>query len=712
MNTTEHKVNCSELGFNKEMYIAELDALDWLDAQGFALGQKRVDNAFSFFASPQCQGQHLFLLGHPGIDNKALVKELLNLHPLNLQQVQDTLYGEDVSDPRYPVCLQVPAGQGRKLLRLVTSWLKSHEPKQATAAASATKSTEQDSDDKTAQLPPTEEPPTEEPPTEQDGTATTEQPGEAKELSYQESVGTLLKVFKRQPKVVSYLTDLARQLDKGYKLSHPVLLNLLVNHHDNGQFPIVFCDNPDPSKLFGEISILTEQGSTVANHHLLQPGLLHIANGGVLVLPAERLLDAPEIWFELKTALFDAKLRWSNATSWLDPKHVPLSVQIIVLGDNHSYKELLHLDPDFLQLLPLVAEVDHQFPLDSPKQRAEYAGYLQNLARRASCHDLSHAALAHLTAYASRLVEHQHKASLDSSVLTHIIQQAQALSQGNEITDTAIIKALDSLEYRHNRIAELSFGAIREEQIKIDTQGQVVGQLNALSVLETDMDCFGEPSRITATVYIGEGEITDVERKVDLGGNLHAKGVLILTSYLHQLFSFHDPLPLSANLVFEQSYQGIDGDSASLASLLCLLSALSEVPIKQEVAVTGAIDQFGNVQSVGGINEKIEGFYRTCELQGLTQHQGVVIPHHNVVNLNLNQVICDQINNQAFSLYGISHIDQAIEILFGMPAGKADEDGHYPEKSLYGIIQQRLDKITMRHEEPEGFLSKIINLFN
>ena len=691
MNTTKHKVATTELGFDKETLIAELNSLTWLDAQGFSLGQERVDNAFSFFASPQCQGQHLFLLGHPGIDNKALVKELLNLHPLQQPQVHDTLYGEDLGDPRYPVCLQVPVGQGRKLSRLVASWLKGNEAHNAIQPGDGQEVEIQAAADNPEAAPVT---------------------GSDSGPQYQESVSTLLKVFKRHPKVMAYLSDVARQLDKGHKPSHPVLLNLLVNHDDNGQFPIVFCDNPDPVKLFGEISVLTEQGSMVANHHLLQPGLLHTANGGVLVLPAERLLEDPDTWYELKTTLFGASLKWPNATPWLDPRPVPLSVRLIILGDNHSYKEFLHLDPDFIQLLPLVAEVDHQYPLDSARNRANYAGYLQNLARRTSCQDLTNEALAELTAHAARLVEHRHKASLDGTLLSHIIQQAQSLSEGSHIERDAIVRALANQQLRHSRIADLSFSAIREEQIKIDTRGEIVGQINALSVLDTDLDCFGEPSRITASVYIGEGEITDVERKVDLGGNLHAKGVLILTSYLHQLFSFQDPLPLSANLVFEQSYQGIDGDSASMASLLCLLSALADVPLKQSIAVTGAIDQFGNVQSVGGINEKIEGFYRTCEWQGLDQHQGVVIPANNVVHLNLDAVLCQQIHQDAFNIYGVKHIDEAIELLFGIPAGQADDDGSYPETSLYGIIQRRLDKITMRHEEPEGLLERIKALFH
>jgi len=654
-----------KLGFDQQRAKTLLDDQSWLDVIGLSLGQERAKNAFKFFSTSQCSEQHMMVLGYPAIDSKALIRELLQSHPLTSDNVFDVVYCEDVSNARTPICLNLPKGQAVKFERLVHSWLK---------RCNALIKENSDNEIKvfTSELDP------------------------------------LLKVFKRLPKVLEYLTELAKQLDNGHCLSHPVLVNNFVSQEADDNFPIVFCDNPDSVKLFGDIAHITEQGTTVANHHLLQPGLLHQANGGVLILPSDRLLENPQLWFELKSSLFDRQIKWTSANHWLDPQAIHLKTQIILVGDALSYKSFLDLDPDITQLFPLVAEVNHQYALDTSEDYLHYAGYLQNIARRADCNDLTSDALVALMNYSSFLIEHQHRMSLDSAMFKSLIQQAQVFACDDDaINEQHIDSAIEAFNHRKNRIAQYSFESIKDKQLLLITQGQYVGQINALSVLDTDLDSFGEPSRVTAAVYVGDGEISDVERKVDMAGNIHAKGVAILTSYLHQKFALEEEIPLDANLVFEQSYQGIDGDSAAMASLLCLLSAFSEKPLEQGIAVTGAMDQFGNILAIGGVNEKIVGFYNVCESNGFNNKQAVIIPESNISNLNLPANICSAIERGDFSIYPVNHIEQAIDLCFNIDAGVVNEQGCYPEESLYGVIEQRIYAINNPEPEHQSIFNRL-----
>jgi len=704
---TVQKLAPTQLGFDSIRAQELLSQSQSIDSQGLATGQHRAQNAFKLFSKSQCQGQNLFLLSYPTIDTKGLIKELITSHPHNDNVVFDLVYVEDLNNPRRPICLQLPKGQGLKFSRLVSSWLKRNDKTLELATNTLAGSGKGESDN--------EEPNREE--TSSVAPTAAQQPASDSAAPvigrYTQSIDHLLKVFKRLPKVVSYLTDLAKRLDRGALLSHPVLANSFVAHNDNQPLPIIYCDNPDSIKLFGDIAIVTEQGSTVANHHLLQPGLLHRANGGIIVLPAERLLEAPQLWFELKSALLDQQIKWISANAWLDPEPVDLKLQIVLVGDSLSYKLFLELDPDIMQLFPLIAEVNHQIAIGQDQDLLDYAGYLQNLARRADCHDLSIAAIVRLMELSSTMVEHQHKFSLDSASFTQLIQQAQThIDDGTQTERQHIETAINDYNSRKDRIACYSFDAIKQQQLIIETQGKKIGQINGLSVLETDLDAFGEPSRITAAVYVGDGDVDDVERKVDLAGNIHAKGVAILTSYLHQKFALEEEIPLSANLVFEQSYQGIDGDSAALASLICLLSAFSKQPLLQGIALTGAIDQFGNVLAVGGINEKIDGYFKTCALNPLDGNQGVIIPASNCFNLNLGQPVIDAVAAGNFTIYAIDHVDQAIQLCFELPAGVLDKDGNFDPKSLYGLIQQRIEQIHNPDLGEHSWFEKVKNWLN
>ncbi len=395
----------------------------------------------------------------------------------------------------------------------------------------------------------------------------------------------------------------------------------------------------------------------------------------------------------------DKKINWSGANQWLTPQAITLNLQVVLLGDAFSYKNFLELEPDVAQLFPLIAEVNHQFNIETDQQITQYAGYLQNIARRCNGPDLSNEGIVRLMALSSQTIDHQEKMCLDSTMFKALLQQAQTfVADGQKIDNKHIEQAIIDFNHRKDRIARYSFEAIKEKQLLLITQGTAIGQINALSVLDTDLDSFGEPSRVTAAVYFGNGDIEDVERKVELAGNIHAKGVAILTSYLHQKFALEEEIPLTANLVFEQSYQGIDGDSAAMASLLCLLSAFAEKPLHQGIAVTGAMDQFGNILAIGGVNEKIAGFFEVCLVNGFSDKQGVIIPHSNIKNLNLSDKVKQAISDGKFAIYPVSHIEQAITLVFALDAGKKDHHGDYPQASLYGTIKARIDNINHPQE--------------
>lgn len=292
--------------------------------------------------------------------------------------------------------------------------------------------------------------------------------------------------------------------------------------------------------------------------------------------------------------------------------------------------------------------------------------------------------------------------------LAQLMAQAKVYRGKSTINAASIERALSQANYRHNSSEEFSGQSFDDNFINLPTEGAMVGQINGLTVIDAIDHCYGEPARITATVHYGDGEVADIERKSELGGNIHAKGMMILSACLYRIFGRDAPLHLNANIVFEQSYQEIDGDSASLAEYCCLMSAIAEQPIIQSLAITGALDQFGNVQAIGGINEKIEGFFNLCERRGLTGKQGVIMPKSNMLQLNLHSKVITAVGKGLFHIYAIEHMDEAVELLMQMPAGVADEDNDFPAESLYGLVQQRLDKLAGNGEEEIGLITRLL----
>ncbi|GLP96011.1 S16 family serine protease [Paraferrimonas sedimenticola] len=418
------------------------------------------------------------------------------------------------------------------------------------------------------------------------------------------------------------------------------------------------------------------------------PGL--IANTDLLVISAECLVRQKQIAKALLTEI-----------------QTGCQAVVMILGRIHWLDYLREQHEGINAGFPLVTELMHEITANSDNLQS-YVDYLFQLANAAQV-ELADSAYPELMGYASWQCEHQQKLTLASRPLLNLIRQGQLFSEGQQVTGDDIGKAWTHRNYRVNVQQALSLQSFTEDFVRLKTQGLEVGQINALTVIDSQDFSYGEPARVTATVHYGDGEVADIERKSELGGNIHAKGMMILSACLYRIFGKDEPLHLNANIVFEQSYQEIDGDSASLAEYCALISAISEVPVNQELAVTGAIDQFGQVQAIGGVNEKVEGFYRLCQARGLSGQQGVLLPSSNIVQLHLDPEIVEAIEKEKFHLYAVDHIDQAIELLLGKSVGIADERGRFSEDSVYALVQARLEQLAGEIDEPLSIWQRLIN---
>lgn len=427
-----------------------------------------------------------------------------------------------------------------------------------------------------------------------------------------------------------------------------------------------------------------------------QPGALGQAQ--YLVICVESLIKRENLWELMCDAL-------DKGCFTLGGEVQQVQAQILLIGNSELYAGLRYQESRFAELFPLLAELSHeldvnQYPLDN------YVRYLTHLAQSQQV-TLTEDALTPLLQYSAKLTEHQQRLSLVSAELVRLLAQAASFTDSDTLDADNIQAAIDAKQFRHNASELFSAQSFDDAFINLPTSGEAIGQINGLTVIDTVDFCYGEPARITTSVHYGDGEVADIERKSELGGNIHAKGMMILSACLYRIFGRDAPLHLNANIVFEQSYQEIDGDSASLAEYCCLISAIAEQPIKQSLAVTGALDQLGNVQAIGGVNEKIEGFFNLCERRGLTGEQGVILPRANLLQLNLPKRIVEAVANGEFHIYQVAHMDEAVEILMNLPAGQADEDNNFPDESLYGLVQQRLDRLAGHGDEEPGFWDRL-----
>ncbi len=534
----------------------------------------------------------------------------------------------------------------------------------------------------------------------------------------------LKEKYASQPRVVSYLnqleielikqaTDLVGEDKPGEERSKASRLayleqqfgvNIIVDHQKTKGLPVIFETHPSYDNLFGRVEYSTDMGAMVTSYQLVRGGALHQANGGYLVLEAEKLFEHPMVWSAIKRALKSSQIKIENpfaemagvSTISLDPEPIELNVKVVIIGDRDLYYMLQQMDPDFSNLFRVVVDFDDDVPRSDPFIRS-YARLMRTLSQQEGCAHLSRKAVARLVEQSSRMAEDQDLLSAQISEMKDLICEAdyRRLKGSDELIQVSHIEqALAAKERRTDRLSTRMREEIINEVILIDTQGTAVGKCNGLTVLQVGDVSFGTPARITATVHPGDKGIVDIEKEVTLGQPIHSKGVLILSGYLGHKYAQDFALSLSANIALEQSYGYVDGDSASLAEICTLISALTHTPIKQGFALTGSINQYGEVQAIGGVNEKIEGFFDVCTAKGLTGEQGVIIPKANQRNLMLKHSVVQAVADGMFNVYTVATVDQALELLTGQKPGVRKPDGSFTQRSLNFQVVKRLKEMT------------------
>ncbi|MEH6576237.1 MAG: AAA family ATPase [Amphritea sp.] len=480
-------------------------------------------------------------------------------------------------------------------------------------------------------------------------------------------------------------------------------VNMLVDNQKTKGAPVVFETHPTYDNLFGRIEYTSEMGALSTSFQLIRSGALHRANGGYIVLEAEKLLEQPFVYGALKRALKAHEIRIENpmtemtgmGTITLAPRSIPLKVKVVLIGTRETYYLLQDLDHDFEKMFRVVVDFDEDVKRD-PAAIRNYARLMKTLADEEGLAPLNRQAVARLVEHSSRQTEDQELLSAHVGDLVDLLCEAdyKRIKHRDEIiNDQHVEMALQAKERRTSRISSKILDSILNETVLIDTEGEAVGKSNGLTVLGLGDVSFGFPARITATVHPGNRGIVDIEREVTLGQPIHSKGVLILSGFLGHKYAQDFPFALSASIALEQSYGYVDGDSASLAESCTLISALTHIPIRQQYALTGSINQYGEVQAIGGVNEKIEGFFNLCNTRGLTGQQGVIIPKANVRNLMLKREVVDAVAEGQFNIHGVATVDQCLEILMGRKAGQLKEDGTFTQRSVNAHVVKRLREI-------------------
>lgn len=486
-------------------------------------------------------------------------------------------------------------------------------------------------------------------------------------------------------------------------------VNVLVDNASQHGAPVVLERNPTYPNLFGRVEQEAQFGTLVTDYTLVRRGSLHRANGGYLVLPMEDVLRNPLTWDSLKRALENQEIVIEDigekvgliSSRSLRPEPIPLAVKVILIGRLDVYQTLLAFDDNFSELFKVKADFDTTMPW-TDENAQQYAAFVSTVCETEKLRHLDAPALALMVEHGARLAEDQQKLSTHFGVIADVIREASyyaGLDQAEVVTATHVRKAIDERYYRSSLVYERIKEMMEREVIKMDVSGSEVGQVNGLSVLQWGDLSFGQPNRITVSVGLGREGLVNIEREANLSGPIHTKGVLILSGYLTAKYAQDKPLSLSARLVFEQSYSGVDGDSASSTELYAILSALSGLPIQQGIAVTGSVNQKGEVQAIGGVNEKIEGFFIICQAKGLTDNQGVLIPASNVANLMLKDEVLEAVRQGKFHIYPVKTIDEGIEILTGIPAGAVQPDGSFEPGSVNARVDQRLRELAEKLEK-------------
>lgn len=547
---------------------------------------------------------------------------------------------------------------------------------------------------------------------------------EVAELAVNHSIDELIEKYAKQEAILGYLNDVQKDIIDHVRdfipHSEKVLpfmelpqepnpfkryqVNLMVDFSNVKSAPVIFEDHPNYSNLLGRIDHQAYMGSLVTDFTMIKSGALHKANGGYLILDARKLLFQPYSWEMLKRTLQAREIRIESleralsliSASSLEPEPIPLDLKVILVGEPLIYYLLSTYDPEFHNLFKVAADFDDS--VSREKNSHDYACLLATIARNEKLRPLSKNAVA-------RVIEHSARTAGDADKLfTHLRSIKDLLTESDywaednghiHITNSDVQQAIDYKIRRLDKIREKLYENIERGTHLIDIEGKVIGQINALSVLQLGEFSFGQPSRITATTRLGSGKVVDIEREIALGGAIHSKGVLILSSFIAARYSRKTPFSIAASVVFEQSYGHIEGDSASLAELCAILSSLAQIPLRQDLAMTGSVNQLGYVQPIGGVNEKIEGFFDICAKKGLTGTQGVIIPATNIKHLMLRWDVVHTAQSGQFHIYAVTTVDEALELLTGLEAGIANEEGIYPPESFNAQVEAQLLQFTL-----------------
>jgi lon-related putative ATP-dependent protease len=529
--------------------------------------------------------------------------------------------------------------------------------------------------------------------------------------------------YKDSPDVVTYLEDIERNIldnisqfleHKGPSTQIPNQLikdiqfrkyevNVIIDNSANLGGPVVIEHNPTYHNLFGRIEKEAQFGVLSTDFTMIRPGSLHKANGGYLVIPVDELLRNVFSYDSMKRALMNGEIVIEDlaermgfiSTKGLRPEPIPLNVKVVLLGSPYIYHLAYNLDKDFRELFKVKADFDTT--MDRAEENIKsYSSFICTVCQKEGLKHLDKSAISKIIEFSSRLAEDQEKLSTKFGDVADIIREANFYAteeKSKYINSSHIMKAIEEKIYRSNLIQEKIKEMIERGHILIDTDGEVIGQVNGLSVIELGDFSFGRPSRVTASVGVGSEGIVDIERESKLGGKIHTKGVMILSGYLAEKYSHDKPLSLSARLVFEQSYGGVEGDSASSTELYSIISALSCLPVKAGIAVTGSVNQKGEVQSIGGVNQKIEGFFEVCKVKELNGNQGVIIPKSNIQNLMLKEEVVKAVEEGKFHIYPVETIDEGIEVLTGVEAGKRKKDRTFIKNSVNDFVDIRLKEM-------------------
>lgn len=543
-------------------------------------------------------------------------------------------------------------------------------------------------------------------------------------LAVNHSIDELIEKYAKQPDVISYLGDVQKDIIEHVRDFVPhsekmlpfmdaqqelnplkrYQVNLIVDFSNKRAAPVIYEDLPNYSNLIGHMDHQAHMGSLITDFTMIKPGALHQANGGYLIIDARKILLQPYAWESLKRTLQAGEICIEPlertlsliTTSPLEPRPIPLvDLKIILFGDPLLYYLLSAYDPEFHDLFKIAADFDVTVARESGTH--DYARLLATVARREHLRPLSQQAVARVIEHSARMAGDAEKLLAHLRSIKDLLTESDHWAEENGhtlIANSDVQQAIDHKAHRLDKLREKLYENIERGTVLIDTEGKVTGQINGLSVLQLGEFSFGQPSRITATTRLGTGKVVDIERETELGGAIHSKGVLILSSFIASRYARNSPFSLSASLVFEQSYGHVEGDSASLAELCAILSSLAQVPLRQDLAITGSVNQLGYVQPIGGVNEKIEGFFDICVRKGLTGTQGVIIPSTNIKYLMLRWDVVHAAQSGQFNIHAVAAVDEALELLTGLEAGAVDDQGKYPPTSFNGRVRAQLLRFT------------------